>query len=207
MKLYLSSYKFGSMASRLKRMASKGTIGYIANALDFTNVNEEKRALHVQSDIESLKLLSFEVTEVDLRDYFGRKDDLRRKIDELGAIFVSGGNVFVLRQAMRLSGLDELLLEKRKDAGFLYAGYSAAGCVLAPSLRAYAVVDKPETPYRALSEVIWDGLSIVDFALMPHWNSDHPEAADIDKEINFCKSHGLAYLPLKDGDVHIVESS
>jgi dipeptidase E len=40
---------------------------------------------------------------------------------------------------------------------------------------------------------------------MPHWNSDHPESADIDKEIAYCEQHGLAYLPLKDGDVHIVE--
>lgn len=205
MKLYLSSYKLGGMADRLKQMAPGGTIGYVANALDFTNVNVERRAQHVQADIESLEHLSLAVSQVDLRTYFGRKDELRQKIDALGALFVSGGNVFILRQAMRLSGLDELLLEKRTDDGFLYAGYSAAGCVLAPDLRCYEIVDKPETPYPALSEVIWDGLSIVDFALMPHWNSDHAESADIDKEIDYCRRHGLAYLPLRDGDVHIVE--
>jgi dipeptidase E len=208
MKLYLSSYKLGGMADRLKQMAPRGTIGYIANALDFTNVNVGRRDQHIQSDIESLEHLSFVVSRLDLRTYFGRKDELRQEIDSLGALFVSGGNVFILRQAMRLSGLDELLLEKRRDDdGFVYAGYSAAGCVLAPDLRCYAIVDKPETPYPALSEVIWDGLSIVDFALMPHWNSDHAESADIDKEIDYCRQRGLAYLPLRDGDVHIIEKA
>ena len=65
---------------------------------------------------------------------------------------------------------------------FFYAGYSAVGCVLAPNLKAYEISGpKPDTPYEELKEIIWDGLGLVDFTLMPHWDSDHPESAAIDR--------------------------
>jgi len=52
---------------------------------------------------------------------------------------------------MRLSGLDDILEGLRGNDEFLYAGYSAAGCILAPSLSPYEIVDQPETPYQDLS--------------------------------------------------------
>ena len=141
---------------------------------------------------------------LDLRDYFGKQDELRNKLEERGAIFISGGNVFVLRQAMRLSGLDKILPELQ-DTDFLYAGYSAAGCVLAPNLKAYEIVDPLDTPYSEQKEVIWKGLGFVDWALMPHWDSDHPESADIDKEIAYCKENNIPYKAIRDGEVIVIE--
>ena len=204
MKLYLSSYKIGNEADRLKRLVPKGKIGYVANALDFANVNRERRIGHIQADSGSLEALGLEVHQVDLRDYFGRTDALKSRLDDLGAIFVSGGNVFVLRQAMKLSGLDVLLQERRFGGEFLYAGYSAAGCVLAPSLKPYQIVDAPETPYPEHAEVIWEGLALVDFAIMPHWDSNHPESPIIDKEIAYCEQHGIPFRAIRDGDVIVV---
>ena len=154
MKFYLSSYKLGKDTEKLKGLIRNGKIGYIPNARD-AYVDKERRMKRTEEDMDSLRELDVQVELLDLRDYFGKRDELQQKLGELGAIFISGGNVFVLRQAMKLSGLDEALREL-KDTDFLYAGYSAAGCVLAPSLKAYPIVDKPETPYEELSEVIWD---------------------------------------------------
>jgi dipeptidase E len=207
MKLYLSSYKIGNESDRLKRFVSKGRIGYLANALDFTGADKERRARHIQGDMESLEVLGLDVQTIDLRDYFGKADALRGKLDELAAIFVSGGDVFVLRQAMRLSGLDTLLQELRASDAFLYAGYSAAGCVLAPSLKSYEIVDPPETPYPEQTEVIWDGLALVDFAFMPHWKSDHPESSSIDREIAYCERYDIPYRAIRDGEVIFVEQA
>lgn len=59
---------------------------------------------------------------------------------DVGAEFVLGGNIFVLRQSMRLSGLDTILNDLSGKLYFLYSEYSAACCVLAPSLKVYEVV-------------------------------------------------------------------
>lgn len=206
MKLYLSSYRLGSESEKLKMLVPNGKIGYIANALDFPGYEQgERRINHIQQDVDSLAGLGLSVEIIDLRNYFHKRTELKSKLTEIGAIFISGGNVFVLRQAMKLSGLDEILNELRDSSAFLYAGYSAAGCVLAPSLKGYEIVDKPITPYSEIKEVIWEGLGFIDFALMPHWDSNHPESADIDKEIKYCIQNNIAYKAIRDGEVIIVE--
>ncbi len=205
MKYYLSSYEIGNETEKLKNLVPKGKIGYIPNAGDFTGADPERRAKRNEKDMGSLRELGLEVEMVNLQNYFGKTDELKKKLDEIGAIFISGGNVFVLRQAMKLSGLDDILKELRDQKDFLYAGYSAAGCVLTPNLKAYEIVDKVDTPYPEETEVIWDGLNFVDFAFMPHWDSDHPESADIEKEIAYCKDNNIPYKAIRDGEVIIIE--
>lgn len=205
MKYYLSSYEIGNETDKLKSLVPKGKIGYIPNARDFTGADPERRAKRNEKDMGSLRELGLEVEMVNLQDYFGKQDELKKKLDELGAIFISGGNTFVLRQAMKLCGLDEILKELRADNDFLYAGYSAAGAVLAPNLKAYEIVDPVDTPYPEQKEIIWEGLGFVDWAFMPHWNSNHPESADIEKEIAYCKENSIPYRAIRDGEVIIIE--
>lgn len=204
MKYYLSSYELGNETEKLKTLVPKGKIGYIPNARDFTSADPERKAKRTTNDMNSLRELSLEVALVNLSDYFGKREELKKKLEELGAIFISGGNVFVLRQAMKLSGLDEILKELR-DTDFLYAGYSAAGCVLAPSLKGMDLVDPLDTPYDGQNKVIWEGLGFVDFRFMPHWDSDHPESADVEKEIAYCKENNISYRAIRDGEVIILE--
>jgi len=205
MKFYLSSYKIGNETEKLKNLVLKGKIGYIPNALDFSWTDPEGKNKHIEKDVDSLHELGFDVEIINLRDYFGKSSELKQKIEELGAIFISGGNVFVLRQAMKLSGLDKILKELPDNSNFLYSGYSAAGCVLSPDLKAYEIVDKVITPYSELKEPIWEGLGFIDFALMPHWQSDHPESADVEKEIAYCKKNNIPYKAIRDGEVIIIE--
>lgn len=204
MKFYLSSYEIGNETEKLKQLVPKGKIGYIPNARDFTSADPERRAKRNENDMASLRALGFEVEMVNLQDYFGKRDELKKKLEELGAIFISGGNVFVLRQAMKLSSLDELLKELREDKNFLYAGYSAAGCVLAPSLKGMDIVDPLDTPYNDQKEIVWEGLGFVDWRFMPHWDSNHPESTDIDKEIAYCKENNIPYKAIRDGEVIIM---
>ncbi len=204
MKYYLSSYEIGNETEKLKTLVPKGKIGYIPNARDFTGADPERRAKTNEYDMGSLRKLGLEVEMLNLQDYFEKRDELKNKLEELGAIFISGGNVFVLRQAMKLSGLDEILKEI-KDANFLYAGYSAAGCILAPSLKGMDIVDPLDTPYDEYKEILWDGLGLVDFRFMPHWDSNHPESADIDKAIAYCKENNIQFKAIRDGEVIIIE--
>jgi dipeptidase E len=203
MKFYLSSYEIGNETEKLKDLVPSRKIGYIPNARDFTTADPVRRTKRNENDMGSLSALGLKVEMLNLQEYFGKRDELKKKLKELGAIFISGGNVFVLRQAMKLSGLDQVL-EELRDTDFLYAGYSAAGCVLASTLKGMDIVDPLDTPYKEQKEILWDGLGFVDFRFMPHWNSNHPESADIDKEIEFCKQNNIPYKAIRDGEVIII---
>ena len=207
MKYYLSSFKVAIEPEKFKALFPKNRrTGYIPNALDFTGADKEKVKAHIDSDIHELTGLGLEVEMLDLAAYFGKQTELKSKVDELGAVWVSGGNVFVLRQAMKLSGFDELLKLLSQKNEFLYSGYSAGCCVLSPKLDAYKIVDDAtDTPYQELDTVIWDGIGLIDYAFLPHFDSDHPESSDIDKEIKFCKANNVPYKALRDGEALIFE--
>ena len=204
MRLYLSSFKIGEQFDSLSSMCGDSQIGYVANALDHVR-DCTWLENWIKSDIEQLTSLGLRARRLDLRDFFASDREIDPAISELGGIWISGGNVFVLRQAMKLSGLDAWLLSDRVPRGFVYGGYSAACCVLAPSLSAYAIVDDPSVhPYEQNAETIWEGLGILDFAFMPHFQSQHSESRLIDQEITYCKEHGIAYPTFRDGEVLIL---
>ena len=66
-------------------------------------------------------------------------------------------------------------------------------------------MDDPEVfPYVQQAETIWDGLGIINWQFAPHFNSNHAESNDINKEIEYCKEHDLPYKALTDGEVMII---
>lgn len=75
----------------------------------------------------------------------------------------------------------------------LYAGYSAGVCVLAPRLDGLQHVDDPEAAAYPDSEVIWEGLGILDHLILPHYKSDHHESSAIDVEVDYCTRHGIPF--------------
>jgi len=202
MKFYLSSYKLGNQSETLKRLAKNRKIAFIPNALDY--VKPEARKESNLKNIKDLTDLGFEVEMLDLQNYFGKKNELEKKFAEFQGVWVRGGNTFVLLQAMKLSGFDEIIKNKIND-DFLYGGYSAGICVLGPTLKGLTIVDDPaQKPYGDY-ETVWDGLNILDYLILPHYQSDHPESADIDKEVEFCKSQNIPFKTLSDGEVIIIE--
>jgi dipeptidase E len=207
MKYYLSSFKIGNDVQKFKELFLKNTkIGFIPNALDFTGVDKKKVKTHIESDFQELCMLGLQVEMLNLSSYFGKYSDLERKVGELGAVWVCGGNVFVLRQAMQLSGFDKLLKDLSLKDDFLYSGYSAGCCVLSPNLNTYKIVDdSTDTPYQEQDTVIWEGIGLINYAFLPHFDSDHPESSAIDKEIEFCKVNNIPYKALRDGEALIFE--
>ena len=207
MKFYLSSFRLGNKSNELVRlMPNNKKIGYIPNAGDYTEGDRDKKNKWEKEDIESLEKLGLSVTYLDLKDYFGNINKLRKKINELGGVFIRGGNTFILRQAMKLSGFDIIFKELLKREDFVYSGYSAALCVLAPNLKALQQVDDPTNkPYKEIQETIWEGLEYLDYIILPHYKSDHPESKDVDKEVEYCKKNNIPFKTLKDGEVIIIE--
>ena len=204
MKLYLSSFRLGDNASDLARLVSgQKRIGVIRNALDFSSDQERLREGREREFYELRKLGLFP-EEIDLREYFEAQDDLRGVVGQVDALWVVGGNTFVLRRAMQQSGLDDILLEKVQDEHFVYAGYSAGICVVTPTLKGIHFVDDPDViPVGYSEQIIWDGLGLVPFCFAPHYKSDHPETELVEKSVEFFIHTKIPFIALHDGEVYV----
>ena len=208
MKYYLSSYKIGGEkeVQQLKDLIpiNKRT-AYISNALDFSD-DLERRKQSEQVDIDQLNSIGLEVEHFDLRNYFDQPEKLEKDLRQYGVIWIRGGNVFVLRQAMKLSGFDNVLKKlASEDNGILYGGYSAGVCVLAPSLKGHELVDDiTKRPYPQQSELIWEGINLIDYAVVPHYKSDHPETELVDRVVEQYEKDGTPYKTLSDGQAIII---
>lgn len=207
MKFYLSSYKLGRETDIIKDYVQEihSPIGYIPNALDFTGADTARRQAHIRADMDDLKQYGAQVELLDLRDYFADRSKLKEKLDRIGGLYVSGGNTFILRQAMSIAGMDSYIKANISRKEFMYIAYSAGAVVLSPDLRPFALVDSAEDmPYPELTRQIWDGLGILDYAYIPHYRSDHPESDLIDRVIEYCQKESLPYKTFRDGDVELI---
>jgi dipeptidase E len=207
MKLYLSSFKFGQEIDKLQSMLSPGSkIGHINNSRDWTTADPEIRRNYQLEEIEQLNKLGFKAEPLDLQNYFHKESELRIKLSELDGIWVSGGNTFVLRQAMKISGFDIIFNELKHRRNFLYGGYSAGICILCDSLKYIQNVDDPnDFPYSEIKKTIWEGLNYFDFGLLPHFDSDHFESEAIGKEVENCIKNKWLFKTLRDGEVIIID--
>jgi dipeptidase E len=206
MKYYLSSYKFGNKIEELKNLIPENNkIGHINNSRDWVGADSERAHKHQQEEMEFLNKIGFKAEPLDLKEYFKKTEELKSKINSLGGVWVSGGNTFVLRMAMKLSGFDKIFKELVKRKEFLYGGYSAGICILSDSLKSIEIVDDPNNfPYKEISEPIYKGLGVFNYSFMPHYDSDHFESEAIGKEIQRCIDNKWLFKALRDGDVIII---
>lgn len=204
MRLYLSSYKLGNKPEEmLPLIGNNKKTAIIANAQDFKPA--ESRTERIQQEIESLNTMGLQPEELDLRDYFGKTVELSEALKNFGYIWVRGGNAFLLRKAYKQSGFDNLLVKLLHEDKVAYGGFSAGVCVLAPSLHGIELVDpKDEVAEGYEKEVVWDGLGILDYAVAPHYRSDHPESEDIEKCIEYFRVNNIPYKTLRDGEAIVI---
>jgi len=205
MDFYLASYKFGNHKKEFLNLISKTNkkTAFIPNAGDAypKKKNEERTA----KTLEELKEVGLDPEIIDLKQYFGKEKALEKKLKTKEVIWVKGGNTFVLRKAMNLSGFDKIfkkLLNKKK---MLYAGYSAGIVVLAPSLKSTEIVDaKNAIPYKN-KKILWEGLNYLPYLPLPHYASNHPESKKINKTIKYCIKEKIPFKTLKDNEVIVIK--
>lgn len=201
MHLYLSSYRIGNYGDRLAELAQGKSALVISNALDFSE-DTDRLKFGRDREIAWLEELGISAEPLDLRDCFSAQHLLKDKVNEAGMLWVVGGNTFLLRKAMFLSGLDQILLDRIDDPSFLYSGYSAGVCVLSSSLKGIHLADEPEA--RSIGyehETMWDGLGILDFYVVPHYRCDHFESESMEAVIDYYEQHDLPYHAIADGEV------
>ena len=180
---------------------NKNTV-VVLNARDH---KQECRNEYLLGETEALNDLGFEVEELDLRNYFGKEKALEKFLRTKGLVWIDGGNTFLLRRAMKQSGFNNVITKLLKGDSIVYGGFSAAVVVLQKSLHCLDIVDNPNNISDGYnSEIIWDGLGILDYNVSVHYKSDHPESALVDKEVQYNKDNNIPYKTLRDGEVLII---
>ncbi|MFJ8863326.1 Type 1 glutamine amidotransferase-like domain-containing protein [Streptomyces sp. NPDC102451] len=148
MRMYLSSFRTGNHPEQMLALlpqphASDVPVAVIANAVDALPDGEREAA--VERELGALSGLGLRPVELDLRTFFERPAaQIAAALARFPLVWVRGGNVFVLRQAMARSGADRALVDLLRQDAFVYAGYSAAACVLPPICGAW----RSATPRR-----------------------------------------------------------
>jgi len=223
MRLYLSSYRVGDRAGSLLALLSGGPeklqtfsvathdpanfsgkrAALIENALDlYSEDAREMQRCEVHDPAAELNALGISVTPLDLRRYFGRATALETELSGYDLVWVVGGNTFVLRRAMKASGFDDVITGMLDKDQIVYGGYGAGAVVAAPSLFGMAMFDDiDEIPAGYDAETVWDGLGLIDHAIVPHYRSVHPEAAAAERVTRHLSNKGLRYRALRDGEV------
>lgn len=207
MRLYLSSFRNGNRPEELHKLLRGGKrTALITNAADF--LLSEDRARSTVEEVERLKSIGLEPTEVDLRNYFGKPEALRTVLKEFNLLWIRGGNCFILRRALAQSGGDQVIKDLLEADEIVYGGYSAGIDMLVPSLHGVELVDDPHVvPEGYDPEIIWDCLGILPYVVAPHYKSDHPESADIDKSVEYLIDNHILFKALRDGEVIVVDGN
>lgn len=209
MKLYLSSYKLGNQSDELKKwiQSSKNNkIALIDNSKD-AYLDEKRKITGIENNTKDLEELGFEVILLDLKKYFGKKELLKSDLQDIYAFYVTGGNTFVLRKAMKLSGFDELLLEYSNNKDYLYAGYSAGICCLCKDMSALSIMDEPFVdPYNTGLPPIYNGIGFIEELIIPHYDSCHKESELASETVKYCKKFKINYQTIRDGEVLIKDT-
>jgi dipeptidase E len=200
MRLLLSSHVLGE-APRPPVLppAVTGRAGIILNALDQYGAT---RTRHLGREASTLGAWGYACEELDLRTYFAAPDALADRLAALDMTWALGGNAFVLARAMNAAGFGPALRRHPGGADFVYGGYSAGACVAGPDLRGVDLMDEPGiVPEGYPPHVPPECLGLVPFRIVPHWRSDHPEAAAAERAATWLARSGLAYRCLRDGQV------
>lgn len=201
MVLYLSSQKFGNDTGYLEEWLCNhdNKILLIYNALEAKGEAVIQR--NSGEDKELLEKIGFDVKVIDLKNYFGKEEKLESDFKKYSACCVMGGNVFILRQAMKYSGFDNFLKNKR-NKDYLYIGYSSGACVLSKDINILNRVDAPISFYQE-DDIIYRGLGLIDYVFIPHYQSNYHKVHLIEEVVERCKENNINYKAVKDGEVII----
>ncbi len=202
MRLYLSSYRSEETAGHLLDLAGGPCRAVvISNAVDMIPAAERQAyARKIHDPVVELREAGLDAEDLDLRDYFANPEALERDLANVGLVWAVGGNAFLLRRALRQSGLDHILARRLAEDSLAYGGWSAGACVAGSTLRGLHLMDAPEliTPGYG-REIIWEGMGLVDFAIVPHFASDHPEAQAADRAAAYLAANAIPHRTLRDG--------
>lgn len=207
MRLYLSSFRMGDRFDELVAVLGPGAkVAVVSNALDF--IPADARRAYARTGFDAQRVLierGLDAFDLDLRSHFGAGQTLDAVLADVRLVWAVGGNAFLLRRAMRQSGFDRWLPSRLQEGTLIYGGWSAGAVVAGPDLDGIELMDDPAVIAEGYeTTAVRDGLGLVDFTVVPHYRSDHPEAEAAERAAAFRRQRGLPFRTLRDGEVIVV---
>lgn len=202
MRLYLSSQRLGTAPEALVGLLrGKTRIAVIANAAD--GIDPDKRLSRVKREINDLRAINLNPTEVDLRDYFEGGSRIATVLNELDAVWVLGGSAVVLRSAFHHSGADRTIEQRLHEDSLVWAGYSAGSVLLQSHL---PLADEPlgvALP-RYPDGQVTTGLGLVPFATNPHYGIGLGAVGANVLTDDYIENH-IPFIALRDGQALVID--
>jgi len=106
-------------------------------------------------------------TIIDLKDYKNNAKKLQKDLDVYDLIWVHGGNTFYLNYWAHLCNFADVIRELL-EKGRVYGGESAGAVLACPNLHGIEFADDP----TVAPKIIYEGLGLVDFGIVPHWDNE-----------------------------------
>ena len=206
MRMYLSSFGIGNKPEEFYNLVgSDQRAAVIMNALDNF---PDQRAQWLQGTLDGFGKRGFTATELDLRDYSARSNDLAAVMPRFNTVWINGGNAFILRRAMKQNGFDALITQALARDTHVYAGFSAAAVICYRSMRGLELTDDAnDAPAGYDPAIVWEGLGLLPYAIAVHYKSDPAESGSTDREIAFYEANGIPYRALRDGEALMVNGT
>jgi dipeptidase E len=204
MRLFLSSYRAGNYPEKLIELFGKSSkVAVITNANDDKTDQERKES--VNEVMHFLKSLGFKPIEIDLKKYFKQANFSEKDVKKYQAVWVAGGNTFLLVRALKQSGACKVISDMVRKNEIIYGGESAGAILTTRTLTGVQFGDDPNIiPKGYNKEVIWDGLNFTSYHIVPHYRSEWVGAEDMIKEI---ENNGLEYKTLTDSQAILIDGS
>jgi dipeptidase E len=204
MRLFLSSYRAGRHAKDLLEfVGSIDKVAIITNAKDYKT--DDDREIKIQENFDWWRSIGLDPAEIDLRPYF-HKPGAEKLLAKHNFIWLAGGNVFLLRRAIKYSGLDKFLGNKVRDNEIILGGESAGAIIMGPTLR-YSETEEDEDspnfvpdPYE--NKQIWEGLDLVSYVPVPHYKT--PDYIGIDEYIEKLEKENIPHKKMTDDQAIII---
>lgn len=164
MNLLLLSINSGAVPDFLAQCTGKQPrqirLGYITDAAEGMPFAAVER--------EGVEALGYDVIDICARR--STAEDFASLLDTLDAIYVAGGETFVLLEALRSNGTGDLLAD-RVRTGLPYIGCSAGSIIAGPTITPAELMDDRESAPGLLSD---DGLNLIDKVVIPHADGQLP---------------------------------
>jgi dipeptidase E len=207
MRLFLSSYRAGKHDDKLREFIGKiDKVAVVTNAKDYKTL--EGRKIRIEENFDYWRSMSVKPAEIDLRPYF-HKPGAEKLLSKHNFIWLAGGNVFLLRRALSYTGLDHYFYDALRKNEIILGGESAGAIIMGPTLKysemeADGHEDSPDiVPEGYRAEVIWEGLDLIDYVPVPHYQ-DPDYGPEIDEYIARLEKAGLPYKAMTNDQAIII---
>lgn len=150
----------------------------------------------IKEDRDEFVKKKFQIKDVDINNKTER--ELFKELKDIDVIFVGGGNTFYLLQKARESGFDKIVKKLIKKS-VIYVGASAGADLVCPTIEPVKSFDDPSEAPGLKS---FEGLNLVDFIVLPHF--DKKNKLICEKIIKEWGQKGYKVIPITDKQAIIV---